>query len=303
MQNYQNLKKGERGALISIVAYFLLSVTKLTTSYVAGSLALRADGLNNATDVVAAVAVLIGLRIARKPPDDDHHYGHFRAEYIASLVASFIMVTVGIQVVIDAVNNLIQGNVSEPSQLAFWVAIVSGFFMYGIYIFNKRLARKINSSALRAASLDNRADSFISFAAGLGVLGTISGFYMLDAILSLAVGLLISYTAFTIFKDASHTLTDGFDLKTITTVKKAVLTDPDVYRIVDIKGRRLGNQTILDLVIDVDPNITVHEAHQITDRIEVMLEETLAIEFATIHVEPSPLFSLNQKENHPIDEH
>ncbi len=75
-QKYDNLKRGERGAMISIAAYILLSSLKLIIGYTADSAALRADGLNNATDIIASIAVLIGLRISQRPADDDHKYGH-----------------------------------------------------------------------------------------------------------------------------------------------------------------------------------------------------------------------------------
>jgi len=84
---YQELKMGERGAIVSIIAYILLSALKLIVGTMANSAALRADGLNNATDIVASVAVLIGLRLSQKPPDKDHPYGHWKAETVASMVA------------------------------------------------------------------------------------------------------------------------------------------------------------------------------------------------------------------------
>lgn len=102
MDRYQQLKKGELGAWISIIAYMVLSLIKLLIGYSYNSEALRADGLNNSTDIVASIAILIGLRISQKPADKDHPYGHFRAETIASLIASFIMMVVGLQVLLDA---------------------------------------------------------------------------------------------------------------------------------------------------------------------------------------------------------
>lgn len=102
-QKYNDLKLGERGAIISIIAYICLSIMKLAIGYISDSAALKADGLNNTTDIIASIAVLIGLRLAQRPPDKDHGYGHWKSETIASMVASFIMFAVGVQVLIDAV--------------------------------------------------------------------------------------------------------------------------------------------------------------------------------------------------------
>lgn len=93
-QRYHDLKMGEKGAILSIIAYICLSVIKLWIGYLSNSEALKADGLNNATDIVASVAVLIGLRLSQKPADHDHPYGHWKAETVASLIASFIMMAV-----------------------------------------------------------------------------------------------------------------------------------------------------------------------------------------------------------------
>ena len=98
LELYTNLRQGEKGAWLSIGTYLLLSSTKLTIGYIGTSEALKADGLNNTTDIIASIAVLIGLRIAQRPPDSNHQYGHLRAETVASLVASFIMLVVGLQV-------------------------------------------------------------------------------------------------------------------------------------------------------------------------------------------------------------
>ena len=106
MDQYQDIKEGEKGAWISIAAYLILSAVKLGAGYWFLSDALVADGFNNLTDIIASTAVLIGLKISQKPPDQDHPYGHFRAETIAALVASFIMASVGLQVLIGAVRSL-----------------------------------------------------------------------------------------------------------------------------------------------------------------------------------------------------
>src|SRR5699024_12256544 len=90
-QKYNNLKLGERGAIISIIAYICLSIIKLIIAYISDSAALKADGLNNTTDIIASIALLIGLRLAQRPPDNDHGYGHWKNEYIASIVATSII--------------------------------------------------------------------------------------------------------------------------------------------------------------------------------------------------------------------
>ncbi len=140
---------GERGVYISIGAYLVLSSLKLIVGFLSGSAALRADGLNNATDIVASVAVLIGLKLARKPPDADHPYGHWKAETVASLIASFIMMTVGLQVLYTAVLNVFDGSNEAPDMMAAWTGVFGAIVMFFVYRYNMRLGTKINSQSVK----------------------------------------------------------------------------------------------------------------------------------------------------------
>ncbi len=290
MNHSDNLKKGEKGAWISIFAYIVLAASKLVVAALGNSEALRADGLNNASDVVASIAVLIGLKISRKPPDEDHHYGHFRAETIASLFAAFIMMLVGIQVIIETVQSILKQHYVQPDMLTAWTALVAAIIMFMVYFYNLRLSKAVASSALYAAAQDNRSDALVSIGAFIGIIGAQFGLFWLDPIAGLVVGFIICKTAWDIFKDATHTLTDGFDEKQIEKIKLSVLKDPDVKQLYDIKGRIHGNQAFIDITILVDPNLNVEESHAITERIERYLYKEHHITHAQIHIEPYQTF-------------
>ena len=107
---FDKLKRAEQGAKLSILSYLLLTVLKLCAGLFFKSSALVTDGINNATDVISSVCVLIGLKISRKPADEDHLYGHFRAELISTLIASFIMLYAGVEVVMYAIKKIITKN-------------------------------------------------------------------------------------------------------------------------------------------------------------------------------------------------
>jgi cation diffusion facilitator family transporter len=285
--NYSdNLKKGEKGAWISILAYIFLAISKLIVAAIGNSDALRADGLNNTTDVIASVAVLVGLKISRKPPDEDHHYGHFRAETIASLFAAFVMMLVGIQVITDTVKTVVEKNYTQPSMITAWTSLAAAAIMFFIYLYNLQLSRKISSSSLYAAAQDNRSDALVSIGAFIGITGAQFGLFWLDPVAGLVVGLIICKTAWDIFSDASHTLTDGFDEKQIKKIRASVENDPDVKEVHDIKGRIHGNQAFIDITILVDPILNVEESHAITERIERYLYKKHNISHVHIHIEP-----------------
>lgn len=288
MNRADDLKKGEKGAWISIIAYLFLATVKLVIAYIGHSEALRADGLNNSTDVIASVAVLVGLKISRKPPDEDHHYGHYRAETVASLFAAFIMITVGLQVLYGTLKKLIFSQTQQPDMLTAWTAIGAAVVMFLVYRFNKSLAKKIESSSLNAAAQDNRSDALVSIGAFIGIIGAQFGLYWLDPLAGFIVGIIICKTAWDIFKDSTLTLTDGFDEKQLEKIKDSIAKVSEVKEVYDVKGRIHGNQAFIEITILVDPHLNVKESHDITVRIEQFLAKKHNIPYAHIHIEPYP---------------
>lgn len=271
---------------MSIIAYIFCSALKIGVALLASSEALMADGLNNLTDVVASVAVLIGLRIARKPPDQDHPYGHFRAETISSLIASFIMLFVGIQVVTDAVPSLFDSSHTAPGMLAGWTALATSAVMLGVYRYNRALAKKINSQALMAAAADNRSDALVSIGTFVGVAGAQFQLHWLDPLAALVVGLIILKTAWDIFREATHRLTDGFDQSQLDKLRSTITGIAGVKEISDIKARYHGSSVLVDVVVHVDPDLNVVESHTITEKIEDRMRKVHKINAVHIHIEP-----------------
>ncbi len=285
-QKFDNLKRGERGAMISIAAYILLSVIKLLVGYSADSAALRADGLNNTTDIIASIAVLIGLRISRRPADDNHKYGHWKSETIASMVASFIMMAVGLQVLIDTISSLFEGKQESPDIVAAYVGIGSAVVMYFVYRYNRKLSEEIDSKAVMATAKDNRSDAWVSIGASIGIIGSQFGMPWLDIVTAIIVGFLICKTAWDIFSEASHELTDGFDEQKLKMYEDVIFDLEGVKGIKSIKGRNYGNNEVVDVVILVNSTLNIHQAHDIATRVEDTLTDEYGVYDIHVHVEP-----------------
>ncbi|KWW21398.1 transporter [Peribacillus simplex] len=286
-QKYNDLKLGERGAIISIIAYICLSIIKLVIGYISDSAALKADGLNNTTDIIASIAVLIGLRLAQRPPDKDHGYGHWKSETIASMVASFIMFAVGVQVLIDAISSMLDGGKESPDIMAGYVGILSAIAMYFVYRYNKKLALKINSKAVMAASKDNISDAWVSIGTAIGIFGSQLNMPWLDPLTAIIVGLLICKTAWEIFSQSSHELSDGFDENKIHLYKDVITNVNGVKGIKEIKGRNYGNNEVIDVVILVNSTLDIKEAHDIATHVEKVMMNEHGVYDVHVHVEPN----------------
>ncbi|WHZ02281.1 cation diffusion facilitator family transporter [Neobacillus sp. YX16] len=286
-QAYLDLKRGERGAFISIIAYLCLSSLKIIVGFIAGSEALKADGLNNATDIVASVAVLIGLKLSQRPPDDDHPYGHWKAETVASMVASFIMMGVGIQVTYQAITSVFNRIEESPDLIAAWTGLFCALVMYFVYRYNKKLAREINSQSVMAAAKDNLSDAWVSIGTFIGIVAAQIGLPWLDPITAIIVGLIICKTAWEIFRDASHHLTDGFDQKELEGYKATITNCYGVKGVKDIKARNYGNNVVVDVVILVNSKLDVKNAHDIASMVEDKLIKEHSVYDVIVHVEPN----------------
>jgi len=131
-----NLKLAERGAIISISTYLLLSAAKLATGHLLHSSSLVADGFNNVSDIIGNVALLIGIRMARQPADRDHRFGHWKIEDLASLITSIIMFYVGFDVLRDTIQKILSREQTVIDPLGATLGVVSAAVMFAVYLYN-----------------------------------------------------------------------------------------------------------------------------------------------------------------------
>ncbi|MFT2141819.1 cation diffusion facilitator family transporter [Staphylococcus sp. GDY8P145P] len=281
-----NLRIAQRGAYISLVTYIILSILKYVVGTTFNSAALKADSLNNLTDIFVSVAVLVGLKISVKPADKNHPYGHMKTENITTLIVSFIIMFVGIEVISSNIPKLLQGDYSEPSTLTIWVSFISGIIMILVYLFNWKLAIKTKSTSLKSAAKDNLSDALVSIGTGIGLIFTQFGLPIIDIILAVILGFIIVYTGFTIFKESIFTLSDGFHEKDLNNYIEEIENIEGVLDVPSIKGRYHGNSVFLDVTIIVDKDLTLDEAHDICDLVEHQLKEA-GVYSSYVHPEPN----------------
>ncbi|MCR8642081.1 cation diffusion facilitator family transporter [Paenibacillus sp. N1-5-1-14] len=286
MMDNAHLKQGEKGIWTSIIVYCCLSLLKISLGSYYQSEALFADGLNNSTDIIASIAVLIGIKISRKPPDEDHAYGHSRAETIAALIASLIMAAVGLQVLYQAVLSTMSDEVAVPHLMSAWVSLVCAVIMYGVYRMNRRLAKATGSMAMEAAAQDNRSDALVSIGAFVGIMGSQFGLPWLDPIAAFVVGIIICKTAWDIFRNTTHSLSDGFDQSKLEAYKETIGNTPGVQLVKDIKARIHGNHVWVDVIVAVNNDLNVVESHEISEQIENRLHKKYKIAYTHVHIEP-----------------
>lgn len=288
MSHNENLKLAQRGAYLSLIVYIILSIVKYVTGFVFNSAAVRADALNNMTDIIVSLAVIIGLKISIKPADRNHPYGHLKSENISSLLVSFVIMFVGIQVVIQNAPRLFKEDDVVPNAITIIVSLISGLIMLIVFAVNQSLAKRTKSSSLNSAAKDNLSDSLVSIGTAIGLIFTQIGFPIVDIILATLLGLLIVYTGFGIFKEAIFMLSDGFNETELEAYRNDILEVDEVQKVKSIKGRYHGSSVFIDVTIVVDANLSLVEAHQICDNVEHHLHKK-GISSVCVHPEPDHL--------------
>lgn len=284
-----NLKLAERGAILAISVYILLSVVKIVAGQVLASSSLTADGFNNISDIVANIAVLIGLRMARKPADTDHRFGHWKMEDLASLITSFIMFFVGFDVLIETIRKIINQQETPIDPLGALVGFISAIIMAGVYLYNKNLAKRVKSKALDAAAKDNLSDALTSLGTSVAIIASSLNFPIVDKVVAIIITFFILRTAYEIFMESSFSLSDGFDENLLKDYKAAILQIPKITKVKSQRGRTYGSNIYLDLILEMNPDLSVYESHEITEQVEHLLKEQFGVFDIDIHVEPAPI--------------
>lgn len=284
-----NLKLAERGVWVSIAAYIFLSLLQLGVAQITNSASLLANGFNNVTDILGNIAIVIGLRIARIPSDNDHTYGHWKVESIASLISSFIMFFIGFEVLRQTIVGFIEGSSTEINPIGAAVALFSVFVMIAVYLYSSRLAKKTQSKALEASSKDNLSDALTSLGTTVAIVAAALHWIWLDRIMALVICGFILKTAYDIFRDSVFSLSDGFDDNLLADYKEAIELVNKVKSVKMIRGRTYGSNIFLDVVVEMSRDLSVYESHAATEKIERMLMAGFDVYDVDVHVEPAAL--------------
>ncbi|MCX7024982.1 MAG: cation diffusion facilitator family transporter [Spirochaetes bacterium] len=279
-----------RASVIAISGNAILAFAKITVGIVAGSLAVVSDGVDSSTDVAIAFMTLVAARVAFKPGDREHPYGHSRAETVATALLAFIVFFAGSQLLLAAAGGLLSGERPEmPGTIAVWVTMVSILGKLALAWSQFHYGKLAKSGMLVANGKNMQGDVVTSIAVLVGLGASFGlGLPVLDRVLALLVSLWIIKNAIGIFLEANTELMDGTSdhgpyaevFGAIATVRAA--GNPHRTRI-----RRLGSFLIVDTDIEVAPDITVSAAHVIAIEVEQAIKDRLPEVYDVIvHVEP-----------------
>jgi cation diffusion facilitator family transporter len=287
--------KAEKAAWLGIAGNIALAGIKGAIGFMAGSKALMADAVSSASDVAGSFAVLVGLRAAKKPADADHPYGHGKAETIAAIIVSVLMILIGFEIGKSSLLALREGVQEPPGWIALVALAISILVKEVLFRYNYALGKKLSSHALMAGAWDHRTDVFSSIAAAVGVIGALAGqwlgqpkLYLLDPAAGLFVSVLVLRMGYKLIKESihntmDHVLHDEDAAELVQTVQRI----KGVITVDGLRAREHGHYVIVDVKISVNPRISVAEGHEIAKITKQhLMKRFIHVSDVLVHVNP-----------------
>ena len=290
-------RRATRVTVVAAVVNVFLSLGKLATGVLAGSAALIADGVHSLSDLITDVVVLVGFRLARRPADESHNYGHGKVETLAAVTVGAVLMVAAAGILLEGVRGIAEmargGILDAPSPIALAVALVSIAAKEGLYRYTLAAGQQLDSPALVANAWHQRSDALSSVAVAIGVAGATLGgesWRILDPLAAAAVALLIGKVALSLaWSGLGELLEASVDPRTRDQILETVAEVDGVRSPHGLRVRRLGSALAMDLHIVVNPCLDVVRAHSIAEAVEERLRGAFgARTVATVHVDPGP---------------
>ena len=278
---------GTLSSTVGIILNVLLAIFKLLAGVISASVSITADALNNLSDAGSQVISFISFKISAKPADREHPFGHARIEYVASMIVSFIILTLGVELFKSSIQKVIS---PEPTRLTILTTIilsVSIIIKLWISIFNRKIGKKINSSVIKATSTDSLADAVSTTAVLVSIL--ISHFTNIatDGYMGILVSVFIFIAGIKILLETKNSILGSApDPETIEGIVKITSEYPEILGIHDMVVHNYGpGNTIASIHAEVDGAKDVFITHDVIDNYEKRLFTALGVR-ATVHMDP-----------------
>jgi cation diffusion facilitator family transporter len=254
-----------RSAWVSVGVNLLLTITQVTVGFLSKSQGLVADGIHSLSDLIADFVVLFASHHSKKEADEDHPYGHQRFETGASLALGLLLLAVGVGMLWAAFRKLeAPETVPQVHVVALWVA--GGALAAKELLFRYMLAaaKRVKSSMLVANAWHARSDAASSLVVGIGIIGNLAGYPILDPIAALIVGFMVARMGWSFAWDALHDLMDrSVDELEVEAIRRTLAETDGVKNVHDVRTRKMGDMIVVDAHLEVDATISVEEGHDI----------------------------------------
>lgn len=280
-------KQTKNAGIYGIIGNIFLLIIKAIVGFVSKSQAMIADSINSAGDIFASLMTFIGNKIASEPKDEDHNFGHGKAEYIFSMFISISMILVSAKLLYDSIMTLILGSELKFSWFLVVVCVVTIITKLGLFIYVKAIHKKYKNILLEANMEDHRNDCIVTTFTLISILLTRINIYWFDSVVGIGISLWICYTGVKIFLESYNVLMDrSVDEKTKDIILDLAHSYKDIKKIENIYSSPVGYKYMIFLTIQVDGEMTTKKSHNLADCLEMDISKLENVYKAIVHVEP-----------------
>ena len=270
------------GALVNVA----LTAVKLFAGVASGSSAMIADAVHSLSDLVGDGVVLVSMRVGSKPADDDHPYGHGRFETLGTVGIGLLLLGVAVGIALNAWER--GASPAVPGAIALWAALISIASKEALYRVTLNVGKKHGSRLVQANAHHHRSDALSSVAALIGIGGALLGFPILDPIAAIVVAVLIGKTAVLFLTDAAREMTDtAISEEELKPFRERIAQVSGVVSIHRLRARRMGQNLLVDVHVQVDGTTSVSDGHQVSLRVERCIRERFdEVTEVLVHIDP-----------------
>lgn len=292
--NYQNIEEEKTrnayvylASIVGILCNLILSIIKISVGFISGSVSITADGFNNLSDMASSIITMVGIKLANRPADKEHPFGHGRMEYLSALVVAFMVMLVGIQFVKTSFERILNPVAVSFEIIPFILLLISLLIKLWLSRFNKYMGLKINSTALKAASVDALGDVFTSSCVLISFLAAKFTTLPIDGYVGLIVSAAILYAGYSLIKDTiSPLLGEAPDEELVKKIKQGVLSYDNIIGVHDLIIHNYGvGKCMASIHAEIPSNIDLVTIHEIIDSAEREISQKLNI-YLVIHMDP-----------------
>ena len=290
-QNVGNTKVrtnyGILSSLVGIACNVLLCSIKIAIGLIINSISVMADGFNNLSDAVSSVISLIGVKLASRPADKEHPFGHGRFEYISALVVAFLILQVGLTLLQSSIQKVIHPQAMSFNPIFVGILCLSVSLKVWMMLFNRKLGKRINSTVMIATSADSQNDVVVTSATIISILIVGLTGVKIDGYMGILVSLFVMFSGFSIAKNTLEPLLgQAVDREVYEKITKMVQSYEGINGTHDLIIHNYGpTQRMATIHAEVPNNINFEDAHETIDKIERDVLEKLDI-FLVIHMDP-----------------
>ncbi len=277
----------KRVGIVGIIGNIFLLTIKFIIGFICHSQAMLADAANSAGDIFASFMTTIGNRIAKAPKDNDHNFGHGKAEYLFSMFISISMIFVAFKLLWDSANSLIFGSNFTFSMFLIIVCIITIIVKFSLFLYTRKLYKLHDSILIKSSMQDHKNDCIVTICTLVSIIFGLYGIYWVDGVVGIGISLWIFYSGSKIFLEAYNVLMDtSVDETTKDMIIELSHTYDNIKAIEEIASAPVGYKYIVFITICVDGNISTFQSHKLADDLENDIKKLDKIYDAIVHVNP-----------------